>query len=149
MEELKDHSPQAVDNFNAYTTEFRFKVEGLVKQLLFVSGGIQTITISAFISGTRPVLSEEGVSLLKCGWEYLSASIILCLILMFLQVIALAHVSSKQAHKIKNNIHGVEVMNTWPVLRVINWCVGLAAFFTCLLGVYTVSKAAITLIGTV
>lgn len=137
----------AVSNFNIYATEFRSKVDGLVKQILLVSGGIQTITIGAFIGGQTPALSENTKFLLKNGWLCLTASIIFCLTLMLLQVIAQAHVSRKQAAKLRSLEPVVEVMNTWPALQVLNWCVGLAAFFTCVAGVFVVAKAAISLIS--
>jgi len=147
VEEEKVPISDTVSNFNTYATEFRTKVDSFTKQVLLVSGGIQTITIGAFLGGNTPKLSGETIALLKCGWLYLSACIILCLTLMLLQLIAQAHVARKQAHKIKNKVQGVEVMNTWPALLVLLWCVGISAFFCCILGVYVISKAAISLIG--
>jgi len=148
MEEEQVPITDTISNFNSFVTEFRFKAENLIKQVLLVSGSIQIITISAFLNGNPPKLSESVINLLKCGWLFLSASIILCLTVMLLQVIALAHVTNKKARKLKSNTPpAVEVMNTWPALRFLTWGAGLSAFFCCIFGVYTISKAAIFLIG--
>ncbi|MFT5118011.1 MAG: hypothetical protein ACI9NY_001545 [Kiritimatiellia bacterium] len=138
---------ESVSNFNLYSVELRAKIDTILKHVLFVSGGIQTITIGAFLNGKIPALTEAVVSLLKCGWLLLSISIICCLSLMLLQILGMVHVGLKQADKLSNLKPGVEVMNTWLPLRMLNWAVGLTAFFTCVFGVYIISKAAITLIN--
>jgi hypothetical protein len=137
----------SVSNFNLYSVEVRARIDTILKHVLLVSGGIQTITIGAFLNGKVPALTEAVISLLKCGWLLLSVSIICCLSLMLLQILGLVHVGLKQADKLSNLKPGVEVMNTWLPLRILNWAVGLTAFFSCVFGVYTISKAAITLIG--
>jgi hypothetical protein len=136
----------SVSNFNLYSVEVRAKIDSLLKQVLLVSGGIQTITIGAFLGGKVPVLTNEVVSLLKYGWLLLSVSIICCLTLMLFQIFGMVHVGLKQANKLSNLEPGVEVMNTWFTLRIVNWVVGLAAFVSCIVGVFVISKAAIALI---
>lgn len=137
----------SVSNFNLYSVEVRARIDTMLKHILFVSAGIQTITIGAFLNGKVPALTEAVTSLLKCGWLLLSISIICCLSLMLLQILAMFHVGFKKADKLSNLKPGVEIMNTWLSLRILTWVVGLTAFFSCVFGVYTISKAAITLIG--
>ena len=62
MDERKQTDAHVVNNFNSFVTEYRAKIETLLKQLLLVSGGIQTITISAYLGGTKPSLSPEAIS---------------------------------------------------------------------------------------
>ncbi|MFZ2169112.1 MAG: hypothetical protein WAW61_05680 [Methylococcaceae bacterium] len=138
---------ESVNVFNTFVSEVRNRIESLIKQLLLVSGGIQTITISAFLSGNKPELTAATISLLKCAWFQLSVSIILCLIFMLLQILALTHVVFKHKDKLENQVPGVEIMTAWLPLRILNRVVGLSAFFFCVYGVYTISKAAISLIG--
>ena len=138
---------ESVNGFNTFSAELRTRIETLVKQILLVSGAIQTITISAFLSADKPQLIEATISLLKSGWLQLSASIILCLAFMLLQIFGLIHVGIQQKNKLINLNPGVEVMVTWLPLRIMNWILGLSAFFFCVSGVYTISKAAISLIG--
>lgn len=138
---------ESVSNFNIYSVELRTKIDGILKHVLLVSGGIQTITIGAFLSGKAPTLTPEVISLLKLGWLSLSISIICCLSLMLLQILAMVQVGLKQATKLKELRPGVEVMNAWLPLRILNWCVGLIAFFSCVLGVFIISKAAMSLIA--
>lgn len=138
---------ESVSNFNTYSVELRTKIDGILKQVLLVSGGIQTITIGAFLSGKAPTLTAEVIFLLKLGWLSLSISIICCLSLMLLQILAMVQVGLKQARKLQELRPGVEVMTAWLPLRILNWCVGLTAFLSCVVGVFLVSKAAIHLIG--
>lgn len=138
---------ESISGFNIFSTEIRTRIETLVKQVLLVSGGIQTITISAFLSAEKPQLIQAAITLLKSGWLQLSASIILCLVFMLLQIFGLIHVGIQQKNKLNNLEPGVKVMFAWLPLRITNWLVGLAAFFFCVSGVYTISKAAISLIG--
>ena len=140
-------SAESVNGFNTFSVEIRARIETLVKQILLVSGGIQTITISAFLSSSKPELSEETIELLKCAWFELSVSIILCLVLMLLQILSLTHVGLKHKFKLENPVQGIQVMAAWLPLRIISWGVGLSAFAFCVTGVYTISKAAISLIG--
>jgi hypothetical protein len=37
-------------------------------------------------------------------------------------------------------------MNTWLLLRIFNWCVGISAFSCCVVGVFFMSKAAALII---
>lgn len=133
--------------FNAYTAEFRSRVEQAIKQVLLVSGAIQTITIGAFLSGTVPAFSTETICLLKSGWLSLSISIIFCLLLMFLQLITQAHVVYQQVDKIRKSNPGLEIVNTHIFLRVLLWVFGVIAFSTCISGVALVSAAAMSLIS--
>ena len=92
---------ESVNNFNLYSVELRAKIDGILKQVLLVSGGIQTITIGAFLGGKAPTLTAEVICLLKTGWFSLSVSIICCLSLMLLQIFGMVQVGLKQAKSYK------------------------------------------------
>ena len=147
MSQENTPTPESINGFNVFVTEVRNRIESLIKQLLLVSGGIQTITISAFLSGNKLELTEATITLLKCAWFQLSASIILCLVFMLLQILGLTHVGFKHKAKLENPGTNTVIMTAWLPLRAAGWIVGLSAFFFCVYGVYTISKAAISLIG--
>lgn len=147
MKDEKVPAGEAITNFNTYVTEFRARADNTIKQVLLVSGGIQTITIGAFLNGSTPKLPTISVPLLTYGWCLLSASIVLCLTFLIFQTIAQWHVSYKHAKKLAVGTQGMEVMNTWPAFRRVIWVVGILAFVSCIAGVYVVSKAAISLIA--
>ena len=67
MSEEKVPVTESVSNFNVYSAEIRNKIDVLVKQVLLVSGGVQTITIGAFLGGKTPTLSQDTVYLLEMG----------------------------------------------------------------------------------
>ena len=147
MSEEKIPISESVAGFNTFSVEIRNKIEGLIKQVLLISGGIQTITISAFLTAEKPKLTEATVGLLKAGWLELSASIVLCLILLLLQVFTLINIGFKHVDKLETRRAGVEIFKAWLPLRITNWVVGLSAFGFCVVGVVTISRAAISLIG--
>ena len=147
MSEDKVPNSESVNGFNTFSMELRNRIEALIKQVLIISGGIQTITISAFLAASKPELSLATVHLLKTAWFQLSISIVLCLTLMLLQILAMAHVGYKFKNKLENPPEGVAVMAAWLPLRITNWVVGAAAFGFCISGVFTISKAAASLIS--
>jgi hypothetical protein len=136
-----------LNRFNAYTFETRNRIETLIKQILVISGGIQTITISAFLTNSAPKISQKTMPLLELAWLELSASIILCLFFMLTQILGLAHVGIQKKEKIEKLTSEVEIMNTWLPLRILNILIGLSAFLLCIHGVYNISQAAISLIN--
>lgn len=141
-------SSQAVlSNFTTYATEFRTRADNFIKQVLLISGGIQAVTIGAFLNGKGFVPPANSVPLLKCGWLFLSGSIVLCLTFLFFQTIAQWHVLQKQVKKLKTQTPGLEIVNIWRSFRVLIWFVGVLAFLCCVIGVAMISWAAASLIG--
>ena len=67
MSEEKISISDQIGNFNTYSVELRNRIEGLLKQVLIVSGGIQTLTIGAFLGGKSPTLSAEAVKTLQAS----------------------------------------------------------------------------------
>lgn len=147
MNKEKMSLSEKVNNFTSYATEFRARADNSVKQILLVSGGIQAITIGAFLNGRPPALSAESVSLLKCGWSLLSASVILCLTFLVFQTVAQWHVTLKKVKKFNSKTSKTEIVNTWPLLRYLIWIIGISGFISCITGVLIISKAAISLIA--
>jgi hypothetical protein len=136
-----------VNNFNTFSVEIRNRIENLIKQVLVVSGGIQALTIGAFLSGKSPTLPEQAIGTLQLSWLLLSLSVICCLSLMFFQIIGLVHVGFKHRGKLETQTPGVEVMTAWLPLRILNWILGLSAFLCCISGVFLMGKAAIQIIA--
>src|SRR5688572_18050087 len=58
---------ESLGMFNTYSVEIRSKIDGLVKQVLFISAGVQAVTVGAFLSGTPPQLPANAIDLLKLG----------------------------------------------------------------------------------
>ncbi len=139
---------------NTYAAEFRSKAEGVVKQLLLVSGGIQTITIGIFINGNNPSnnLNPDTICLLKYGWVFFTTSIILCLCFMCSQVIGQQRVLTKQIKHLEKRkrpkkAKKIKAFNMHPCHQNLNWFMGLSAFLSCIIGVLLIAIAAISLIS--
>ena len=147
MEQNGISTADKISNFNTFVTEVRNRLETLIKQILVVSGGTLTITVGAFLTSTKPPFSETTIHLFKYAWIQLSASIILCLFLMALQVVALINVALKKKDKLKQSGQRIEVIFAWLPIRILNICVGLAAFGSCIGGIVFMSQAAISLLA--
>jgi len=148
MNEEKVLVTESIGTFNSYSVEIRSKIDGLVKQVLFLSAGIQAITIGAFLSGTPPQFPSDAVDLLRFGWLSLSLCIVLCLVFMLGQLFAMINVGYKFKSKIDQLRPGVEIMMAFLPLRIFNWVAGLLAFVSCAIGTVAISRAAMALIGT-
>lgn len=135
------------NGFNTFSVEVRSRIETLIKQVLVISGGIQTITISAFLTGNKPNLNENTIRLLEYAWYQLSASMILCLVFMLSQILGLIHVGIQHKNILENADTGLRIVTTWLPLRIFNWVTSLPAFVLCLTGIFTISRAAVSLIG--
>jgi hypothetical protein len=138
---------ESLGMFNAYFVEIRSKIDGLVKQVLLISAGVQAITIGAFLSGSPPVLAPSAVDLFKLGWLALSISIVLCLSFMLAQIIGMITVGLRFKDKLKTGRTGAEIIEAPTPMRVVNWVVGLAAFASCAFGSMALSLAAMQLAG--
>ena len=147
---MASSQPSEIDvanGFNTFSVEVRSRIETLTKQVLLISGGIQTITISAFLTGNKLNLNETTIRLLECAWYQLSASMILCLVFMLSQILGLIHVGIQQKNVLENADMGLRIVTTWLPLRIFNWVTSLTAFVLCLTGIFTISRAAVSLIG--
>jgi len=149
VNEEKVSLAESLGMFNSLSVEIRSKIDGLVKQVLFLSGGIQAITIGAFLSGTPPHFPAKANELLRLGWLSLSVCIVLCLVFMLGHVFAMISVGLKFKKKLEQARPGAEVMVAPFPLRFFNWVVGLSAFVTCAAGIMLLSRAAMALIGAV
>ncbi|MFC5440156.1 hypothetical protein [Rhodanobacter ginsenosidimutans] len=147
---MKDEKVSLVESlamFNALSIEIRSKIDGLVKQVLFLSGGVQAITIGAFFSGKPPHFPAPATELLRWGWLSLSVCIVLCLVFMLGHVLTMICVGLESKKKLEQDRSGAEVLVAPKPLRVLNWVVGLSAFVCCAAGMITISLAAMALIG--
>jgi hypothetical protein len=147
MDQEKVPIVESLGMFNTYSVEIRSKIDGLVRQVLLLSAGVQAITIGAFLSSTPPKLPPSAVELLQLGWLSLSLCVVLCLIFMLGQFFAMINVGLKFKSKIEQMRSGSEVMVAAKPLRAFNWIVGLGAFVSCATGVVALSGAAMALIG--
>jgi|SRR5690606_10977723 len=138
---------ESLGMFNTYSVEIRSKIDGLVKQVLFISAGVQAVTIGAFLSGTPPQLPANAIDLLKLGWLALAVSIVLSLGFMLGQVLAMVAVGFRFKAKLERGKKGVALLVAPMPIRIFNWVVGLSAFLSCAGGSLALSLAAMRLVG--
>ncbi|SGY93552.1 hypothetical protein [Moritella viscosa] len=144
---MNNNDNEAANRFNQFSEELRGKIDNLLKQVLLIGAGIQTITIGAFLSGKAPKLPTEAITLLQNGWLALSISIVCVLIFMFFQIIGLVQVGRLHIEKLESGNSGFEIIKGWKPLRYLNVLIGLSALGFCIGGVYLISQSAMLLIS--
>ncbi|WP_318468148.1 hypothetical protein [Photobacterium leiognathi] len=144
---MNNNDNETANRFNQFSEELRGKIDNLLKQVLLIATGIQTITIGAFLSGKAPKLPTDAITLLQNGWLALSISIVCVLIFMLLQVIGLVQVGRLHIKKIENGNSALEILKGWKPLRILNVIIGFSAISFCISGVYLISQSAMLLIS--
>lgn len=142
-------SKESIQGFNSYATELRSRVEILIKQLMIVSGGILSITMGAYLNGKTVLLPESALKNLETSWVCFAACIIFSLFVMLIQTISMVHVVYKRKDKIENKREGIQVFNTFMLVRILVWLVGLSAFFACIAGLVFIAIVASSLVTVV
>lgn len=61
---MNNNENEAANRFNQFSEEIGGKIDNLLKQILLIGAGIQTITIGAFLSGKAPKLPIDAITLL-------------------------------------------------------------------------------------
>ena len=117
---MNNNDNEAANRFNQFSEELRGKIDNLLKQVLLIGAGIQTITIGAFLSGKAPKLPTDAISLLQNGWLALSISIVCVLIFMLFQIIGLVQVGRLHVKKLESGNSGLEIIKGWKPLRILN-----------------------------
>jgi hypothetical protein len=138
---------ESLGMFNTLSVEIRKNFDTLAKQILFLSAGVQSITIGAFLNGTPPKFSDEAIAFLRYGWLFLSVSIVLCLVFMLTHAVSMTTVGFTFQKKLEDGRAGVEILKAPILLRVFTRFIGLLAFLSCAGGVVLLSLAAMSLIG--
>ena len=144
---MNNHDNEAANRFNQFSEELRGKIDNLLKQVLLIGAGIQTITIGAFLGGKAPKLPSDAVTLLQNGWLALSISIVCVLIFMLFQIIGLVQVGRLHVKKLESGNSGLVIIKGWKPLRILNTLIGFSAVVFCIGGVYLISQSAMLLIS--
>ena len=137
-----------VTTFNLSAVEFRTRVLDFNKQLLLISGGIQTITISAFISGNilKLGITTAVVSHLKYGWICLSISMTASLLLQFGQTVAFFCMVRKHKKLLRSDLKKIVIIEPPSIVIIVMWTIVIIAFLSCLAGIWFISVAAISIL---
>lgn len=121
------------------------KFDALVKQTLFLSGGVQAITIGVFLGGIPRYMPGRLADLFVASWLALGACIVLCMVFMLGRTAATMSVALKLRKRAGQGRSGAAAVAAPLTLRLFNAVTGLAAFLCCIGGVAMISLAAMGL----
>lgn len=133
--------------FNVYVSDWKNRIETLIKSVMLLSGGVMSITIGAFINSTPPSLNGIAVCVIQSSWYLLSLSLVASLLTFFGLVISQAIVVSDWKRRVKVNSEGLVVIGSPHWLQVICWVLGSISVLACVVGLILVAYGSSTLLS--
>jgi hypothetical protein len=128
--------------FNAFTADWKNRIETLIKTVLLLSGGVMSITIGAYINANPPKLPEIAINIIRYSWYLLSGSLVASLLTFFLLVVSGAIVLKKWEKRVSTKIEGLVIIDSPRWLHILCWGLGIIAVVSCLIGVALVAHGA-------
>lgn len=120
--------------FNAFTSDWKNRIEKLLNTTIFISGGVMSITVGAYINGSPPYLSMFGSNMLRYSWYLLASSLCASLLVHFLLVISGAIVLKQWERRIQVNEQGIKTIDSPTWVHVLSWTFAVWAVLGCLIG---------------
>lgn len=133
--------------FNTHVSDWGVRVNTFVNYLIVISGGVLTVTIGAFLSGSPPKLSPLTILAIRNGWYLLSLSLVLALCTTFLHIVAQAIVIIAWKKKLKEQKPGLAIIEGPLWFRIFIWFIATLAFVSCVFGVGAISYGASQLLS--
>ncbi len=137
----------ALKQFNEFQSQSRARMEGTLKLVLVVSGGMLTLSVGAILGNSPPYIPVYLLSALTWGWGLLFYSIATSLLLMFSMIIATFHMGVLLRRKLQDAKGGSAFVATWPWLRVLNGILGVSVLLSCVAGIALMAYVALGVAG--
>jgi len=142
LQEGKLLSNQKAEAFNAFTTDWKNRIEKLLNTVIILSGGVMSITIGAYINDSPPDLSIAGANMLRYSWYLLASSLAASLLVHFFLVISGAIVLKQWEKRISFNKQGIKLIDSPRWLHLFSWALAVWAVIACLLGLVLMAYGA-------
>lgn len=133
---------QSQEAFNAFTSDWKNRIEKLLSTTLILSGGIMSITIGAYINGSPPYLSAVGSNMLRYSWYLFASSLCALLLVHFSIVISGALVLKQWENRIRINDEGVKIIDSPKWVHYLSWVFAIWAVWACLSGLVLMAYGA-------
>ena len=140
---------EALKQFNEFQSQSRARMEGTLKLVLVVSGGMLTLSVGAVLGNSPPSIPAHLLSALTWGWGLLFYSIAASLVLMLSMIIATFHMGVLLREKLEDPTGGFAFVATWPWLRVLNGILGVSVLLSCVAGIALMAHVALGVAGTI
>lgn len=120
--------------FNTFTADWKNRIEKLLNTTIFISGGVMSITIGAYLNGNPPYLSMVGSNMLRYSWYLFASSLCASILVHFLLVVSGAIVLKQWETRIHIDEQGTQTMDSPKWVHLLSWMFAVWAVFGCLTG---------------
>lgn len=120
--------------FNAFTADWKNRIETLIKTIIVLSGGVMSITIGAYINSQTTPFPECRTSLIHLSWYLLALSLIASLLVYFILVISGAIVLTQWERRVDVNDQGRVIIDSPYWVHFLGWIFAIVALFSCIAG---------------
>lgn len=127
-------SDKNAEAFNAFTANWIARVDSMNNSIIFLSGGIMSITIAAFLTTAPPPLGAESAAKIQLAWFLLAVSLACSVLLKFALVISGAITLKKMERNFaaKSAIAMVHDSPKW--IHMLAWFLATISVFSCVVG---------------
>ncbi|MFD2232112.1 hypothetical protein [Alkalimarinus sediminis] len=135
------------EEFNAFTTDWKNRIEKLFNTVIILSGGVMSITIGAYINNAPPKLSHAGITIIQLSWYLLSSSLIASLLVHFSLVISGAIVLKSWESRFNSSQKETTLIDSPVWVHWTSWVLGVWAVLSCIFGLGFIAYGASQLLG--
>lgn len=128
--------------FNSFTTDWKNRIESLMKTIFLLSGGIMSITIGSVLNSEFPELPEAAIKAIRLAWILFAVSLSANLLVSLIMVISGAFVLKKWENEKQLNRGEFAIIDSPLWIHLIAWCMGFVAVFSCLAGLSLIAYGA-------
>jgi len=127
-------SDRNAEAFNAFTANWIARVDSMNNSVIFLAGGIMSITIAAFLTTTPPPIGVESAEIIQLAWILLAVSLACSVLLKFALVISGAIALKKMERKV-TAISAIPMIHDSPKwIHILAWFLATASVFSCVVG---------------
>jgi hypothetical protein len=132
--------------FNAYTADWKNRIDTMLKTIIFLSGGVMSITIGAYINSQTDHIPQCASAIINLSWYLLAASLVSSLLVYLVVVISGAIVLKAWEKESKINKDGKIIIDSPMWIYVSGWGFAIIAVLSCIAGLILTAHGASYLI---
>ncbi len=139
---------EAIKLFNEFQAQSRARAEATIKLVLFISGGMLTLSVGAVLGDKPPNIPVSLLPVFTWGLGLLFYSMAASLVLMLSMIIATFHMGVRWRKNLQVPKEDFVFLATWPWLRILNASLGASALVSCVIGIAFMAQVALGVAST-
>lgn len=122
------------DAFNTYTTDWKDRIQSVIRLAVLISGGVMSITIGMFIGNESFQIPKDAIPFIRFAWYSLAVSLSASLMLPFVIAVSGGLVLRKyKKHRRSNNAQKTILDSPWYIYAA-GWALLTTAVAGCVVG---------------